>query len=304
MKPSAKCLRRGGGIRRGGRRGGCRGSCRRRRCRRRRVGRSGGWLTRRDAEGVRFGGAPVLLFLLAPAGGRCEHWLQLRALRTARAVPPGLAPSFPRDVVPASGPAEVTAPACASVARCGCQSRAVARCGRQSRAVAPCGLRHFPLALTEALLASLLPHVSALLPRLNTLEVSAHVCCRVRGGSASHPTSRSGDLLSAAVPMRRVRFRSSSRRDLFNRLDLFLRRRGSHIPSALVQHKGRRPVATLCCRLRRCAGGFSSGGSHRKTLVTQRAGAQCCADGGDSQRTNDRDAHNPHVVHIRRLGRL
>ena len=285
MKPSAKCLRRRGGIRRGGRRGGRRCSCRCCSCRRRRVGRSGGWLTRRDAEGVRFGGAPVLLFLLAPAGGRCEHWLQLRALRTARAVPPGLAPSLPRDVVPASGPAEVTAPACASVARCGCQSRAVARCGRQSRAVAPCGLRHLPLALTEALLASLLPHVSALLPRLDTPEVSAHIRCRVRGGSASHPThaSRSGDLLSAAVPRRRVRFRSSSRRDLFNRLDLFLRRRGSHIPPALVQHKGRRPVATLCCRLRRCAGGFSSGGSHRKTLVTQRAGAQCCADGGDSQ---------------------
>ena len=296
MKPSAKCLRRRGGIRRGGRR--C--SCRRCSCRRRRVGRSGGWLTRRDAERVRFGGAPVLLFLLAPAGGRAV-WLQLRALRTARAVPPGLAPSLPRDVVPASGPAEVTAPACASVARCGCQSRAVARCGRRSRAVAPCGLRHFPLALTEALLASLLPHVSALLPRLDTLEVSAHIRCRVRGGSASHPTHAS---CSAAVPRRRVRFRSSSRRDLFNRLDLFIRRRGSHFPPALVQREGRRPVATLCYCLRRCAGGFGSGGSHRKTLVTQRAGAQCCADGGDSQRTNDRHAHDPHVLHIRRLGRL
>ena len=305
LEPSAKCLRRGG-IRRGGRR---------RSCHKRRVGRSGGcrsggWLTRRDAEGVRFGGAPVLLFLLAPAGGGA-FWLQLRALWTARAVPPGLAPPLPRDVLLAGGPTEVTAPACAPVARCGPRSRQRARRWRR-----PCGLRHVPLAPTGALLAALLLGVSALLPRLDTLEVSAHIPCRVRGGSASHhpsthasatfflprrPSFWSGDLLSAAVPRRRVRFRPSSQRDLWNRLDLFLWRLGisaRHFPSALVQRERLRPVATLCCDLRSWAGGFSRGDSHRGNLITQRADAQRCADGGDSQRADDSHTHNPHILHF------
>ena len=288
MKTSAKCLRRGG-IRRGGRR---------RSCPERRVGRSGGWPTRRDAKGVRFGGTPELLFLLAPAGGGAA-WLQLRALRTARAVPPGLAPPLPRDVVLAGAPAEVTAPACAPDAPC-----PVARCGRRKchrarrRRRRPCGLR-------PALLGAQLPGVSALLPRLDTLELSAHIPCRVRGGSASHPAhaSRSGDLLSAAVPRRRVKFRPSSRRDLCNWLDLFLWRRGisaRHFPPALVQCE--RPIATICSRLRRWPSGFRD--SHRGTLVTQRAGAQRCADGGDSQCADDCHAHYPHVLHVGRLRRL
>ena len=241
MKSSAKCLR-CGSIRRGRRRRGCP---------ERRVGRSNGWPTRRDAEGERFCGAPMLLLLLAPAARRGRRAAVLcgwrRALRTARAVPPGLAPSLPRDVVLAGGPAEVTAPACAPVARnysAGCSGSRSRQRRRRRRPHAPPRPLHLFLA------------VSALLPRLDTLEVSAHIRCCVRGGSASHPAhaSRSGNLLSAALPRGWVRFCPCSRRDLCNRFDLFLWRRGiSAFPSALVQlnwlHKRPCPVATLCCRI-------------------------------------------------------